>query len=92
MPSPNYYGPSPLVNGVKSEPYSLLTAASLPPGTMALLPGCLIASTADVTWTPTIRLEGVGVLPTPRLTFWHLPPEVQEALEVALFTALMDRV
>ena len=92
MPSANYYAPSLLVTGAKSEPYLLLTSASLPPGTMGLFPGTIIVSSSDATWTPTTLVEGVGELSTPRPTYWHMQPDIQEALLEQLFTPHMALV
>lgn len=89
FPPPSYYGYYPPAPAGKWEPFLCVTDASSPPDTMVLLPGCLIVSTADARSEPT---EVVSELFTQKLTFWHLQPDMQEALEEALCSLPLHRV
>lgn len=71
-----------------------LIVGSLPPGTMALLPGCLIVSKLDVSplkakRSPKLRMAAANGLSMPKLTYWHLRRETQVGLGELLSTLPM---
>lgn len=85
LPLPNYFALNPLVPEGRWGPFLCVTVASLPQGTMGALPGCLIVSTSDVNFSAGPS-RVVSAPFTRKPTYWHLPPDMQEALMDLLST------
>jgi hypothetical protein len=90
LPSLNCYAHNPLAAEGRWGPFSFVTAASLPQGTMVALPGCLIVSTSDVS-SSAEQSRAVSAPSTQKLTYWHLPLDMREALGELLSTLPLGR-
>jgi hypothetical protein len=88
LPLPNYFAVNPLAAGGRWGPFLCVTVGSLPQGTMGVLPGCLIVSKLDVSSDLTVAVRERYMR---KLTYWHLPLAMQEALEDLLSTLPLGR-